>query len=68
MITKDLFSLDEAIDIGRAAIVCKKNKQYNLAKMYFIEAGEKLSKLCRGNFIFCANLKNREKNTKRKRR
>jgi len=52
MLTKDLFSLDEAVDIGRTAVVCKRNKQYNLAKMYFVESGQRLSALCRGKFLF----------------
>ena len=48
MMTKGLFSLDEAADIGRAAVACKKNKQYNLARMYFLESAEKMNALCKG--------------------
>ena len=49
--TKGLFSLDEAADIGRAAVACKKNKQYNLARTYFLESAEKMNALCQGKYI-----------------
>lgn len=45
---KEIFSLDEAADIGRAAVACKKSKQYNLAKIYFIESGQRMAALIKG--------------------
>lgn len=48
MISKEIFSLDEAADIGRAAVACKKSKQYNLAKIYFIESGQRMTALIKG--------------------
>jgi len=51
MMTKGLVSLDEAADIGRAAVACKKKQQYNLAKMYFVESAEKMTALCKENKI-----------------
>jgi len=72
MMTKGLFSLDEAADIGRAAIACKKHKQYNLARMYFLESAEKMNGLCQGKHEFLRSLimneNNRESDIKRKAR
>ena len=70
--TKGLFSLDELAGIGRAAVACKKNKQYNLARMYFIESAEKMNALCKGkNELFRredVNENNRESDIKGKTR
>jgi hypothetical protein len=37
-----LFSLDEAVDIARAGVNCKKNKQYGLARIYLTQAAERM--------------------------
>jgi len=51
MMSKEIFGLDEAADIGRAAVACKKNKQYNLAKIYFIESGQRMNALIKQNKV-----------------
>jgi len=48
MMNKENLRLDEAVDIGKAAASCKKNKHYNLAKIYFIESAERMIALCKG--------------------
>ena len=51
--TSDAHSLDEAVDIARAAVACKKNKQYNLAKMYFTESAKRMTTMCQGTYFPC---------------
>jgi len=48
----DLFSLDEAVDIARSGVNCKKNKQYALAKIYLAQAAERMLRLRIKQYLF----------------